>query len=148
MINTLAEMRKIILYPVIFGSVLILVFSFCSTSEKNPQDLLPGKETPSFRIELPSKLTDFPEPLPPQQKAPGFKLRGIKGWSWTPEQYLTEIPYLALGRMNFLMNCYLSMFTDSEKFINRWWEPIPEDKKAAYERVVRACQENGLQFCF
>jgi len=147
-INTRAEMRKLVLYLVVISLVLILGFSCCTTSEKSHQNSLPGEQTPSFRIELPSRLRDFPEPLPPQEKAPGFKIRGIKGWGWTPEQYLSEIPYLVLGRMNFLMNCYLSMFTDPEKFINRWWEPIPEEKKAAFERVVRACQENGLQFCF
>ena len=56
--------------------------------------------------------------------------------------------------MNFLMNCYSSMFdlenhpnwTDGQA--NRWWEDVPAAKKAALEEVVRACQKNGIQFCF
>jgi len=31
---------------------------------------------------------------------------------------------------------------------NRWWEPLPEEKKRAYAEVVRSCQEHGLRFCF
>lgn len=143
----MAEMRKLIANLIIICPIFILVISSCSTSEKSRQGS-PSGETRSFRVVLPSKLRNFPEPLPPGKKEPGFKIRGIKGWGWTPEQYLSEIPYLVLGKMNFLMNCYLSMFTDPEKFINRWWEPIPEEKKAAYERVVRSCQEKGIQFCF
>jgi hypothetical protein len=46
------------------------------------------------------------------------------------------------------MNCYTSMFTSVNPFVNRWWEPIPEAKKKGFEAVVRACQENGIQFCF
>jgi hypothetical protein len=101
-----------------------------------------------YSVELPSKATLFPEPLPAYKTEPGFELRGTKGWAWAPEQYLDEIPYLRKYKMNFLMNCYASMFTDPEKFINRWWEPIPESKKKAYEKVVRSCQENGIIFCF
>lgn len=78
----------------------------------------------------------------------GFELRGIKGWAWTPEQYLEEIPFLVELKMNFLMNCYLSMFTDTEKLINNWWEPIADEKKRAYEVVVESCQEKGITFCF
>lgn len=56
--------------------------------------------------------------------------------------------------MNFLMNCYVSMFDlehhrnwgDGEA--NRWWEDLPAEKKAAYAEVVRACQHHGIQFCF
>ncbi len=85
---------------------------------------------------------------------PGFKIRGTKGWAWTPEQYLAEIPYLAQFKLNFLMNCYISMFDieHHEKWYdgdaNRWWEDMPAEKKQAYERVVRSAHEHGLQFCF
>jgi hyaluronoglucosaminidase len=61
---------------------------------------------------------------------------------------MAEIPFLAKFKMNFLMNCYLSMFTDPEKLINRWWEPIPGAKKKAYAKVVESCRKHGLDFCF
>lgn len=101
-----------------------------------------------FKVVLPAGERAFPEPLPAERKSPGFKLRGTKGWGWTPDQYLAEIPFLAKFRMNFLMNCYLSMFTDPEKLVNRWWEPIPEAKKKAYAEVVESCRKHGLDFCF
>jgi hypothetical protein len=100
------------------------------------------------RVVLPEASGEFPEPLTAGRAGPGFALRGTKGWGWTPEQYLAEIPFLAAVRMNFLMNCYLSMFTDPVKMVNRWWEPLPEAKKRAYAEVVRACQKGGLTFCF
>ncbi len=101
-----------------------------------------------LKIVLPAAERTFPEPLSAGKKSPGFKLRGTKGWGWTPEQYLAEIPFLAKFKMNFLMNCYLSMFTDPEKLVNRWWEPIPEAKKNAYARVVESCRKHGIDFCF
>ena len=106
-----------------------------------------------FHIVLPTAKLEFPEPLAAGQQ-PGFKIRGIKGWAWTPEQYLAEIPFLAEYKMNFLMNCYISMFDieHHEKWYdgkaNRWWEDLPPEKKAAYEKVVRSAQAHGLQFCF
>jgi hypothetical protein len=108
--------------------------------------------TKDFWVTLPKTLRPFPEPLPPGQK-PGFALRGIKGWMWTPEQYLAEIPVLAKYKMNFLMNCYGSM-CDVEHYrwgdpnVNRWWEDLPAPKKAAYENIVKQCQKAGIQFCF
>jgi hyaluronoglucosaminidase len=110
----------------------------------------PAEEAPPCRLQviLPEVPTTFPEPLAKGSKEPGFKLRGTKGWGWTAEQYLAEIPFLARFRMNFLMNCYLSMFTDPERLVNRWWEPIPASKKLAYEKVVRVCRERGITFCF
>lgn len=105
-----------------------------------------------FWVTLPEKIEPLPTPLPAGQ-APGFKFRGTKGWMWTPEQYLSEVPVLAKYKMNFLMNCYASM-CDIEHYkwgdpnVNRWWEPLPAEKKAAYARVVKACQDSGLIFCF
>lgn len=112
---------------------------------------LTASSTPEIR--LPERERTFPEPLPPGRTSPGYGLRGIKGWMWRPEQYLAELPVLARARMNFLMNCYLSMFDiEHHKFgepdCNRWWEPLPEEKKRAYEEVVRACAREGIQFCF
>ncbi|MCO5052840.1 MAG: protein O-GlcNAcase [Verrucomicrobiae bacterium] len=106
-----------------------------------------------FAVTLPAELRPFPELLPAGQ-SPGFKWRGTKGWGWSAEQYLEEIPWLAKFKMNFLMNCYISMFdiehhpnwADGEA--NRWWEELPPTKKAAYEKVVRSCQEHHLEFCF
>ncbi len=106
-----------------------------------------------FRVDLPAEVRPLPEPLSGGHTQPGFRWRGTKGWLWLPEQYLAEIPVLAQCRMNFLMNCYGSMF-DIEHYgfgdprANRWWEPLPPDKKAAYERVVRSCQAHGIEFCF
>jgi AraC-like DNA-binding protein len=80
----------------------------------------------------------------------GFKFRGIKGWWWTPEQYLEEIPVLAELKMNFLMNCYGSMIlTESRQPVrNEWWQPMPEAKQEAYAEVMRACRQYGITFCF
>ena len=105
-----------------------------------------------FWIALPKEKKPFPEPLPEGQ-APGFKWRGTKGWMWTPQQYLAEIPVLAQYKLNFLMNCYGSM-CDIEHYpfgnpkCNRWWEPLPPEKKRDYEEVVRACQRHQIEFCF
>jgi hypothetical protein len=106
-----------------------------------------------FSVEIPGEMKPFPEPLPAGGQ-PGFKLRGTKGWAWTPEQYLEEIPWLVKFKMNFLMNCYLSMF-DIENHANwadgdanRWWEGISAPKKAAYAKVVQVCQQQGINFCF
>lgn len=81
---------------------------------------------------------------------PGFKFRGIKGWGWSPNQYLEEIPILTRYKMNFLMNCYLSLFVveKSGSYRNEWWKPLPSTIKEAYGRIIRACQTNGINFCF
>ena len=100
-----------------------------------------------IEITLPTELRPLPEPLPEGRSEPGFKIRGPRGWAWTPEQYLAEIPIIAKYKMNFLFLCYLSMF-DSPKGDNRWWAPLPPAKREGYERVVRSCQEHGINFCF
>ena len=100
-------------------------------------------------------MRPLPEPLGPGQQ-PGFKIRGIKGLAWTPDQYLEEIPVLAKYKMNFLMNCYLSLFNETGKRYdtwwpagkNEWWLPLPAAKKRAFEEIVRACQSHDIQFCF
>jgi hypothetical protein len=108
--------------------------------------------TTEFFVDLPKEVRPFPEPLRPGQE-PGFKIRGIKTWDWTPEMFLAEIPILAKYKMNFAMNCY-SRMCDIENVpwgdarCNRWWEPLPDSKVQAYERIVRACQKAGIQFCF
>lgn len=102
---------------------------------------------PLLQVQLPSKPSSLPKPLPPANQ-PGFKYRGSKGWAWTPEQYLEEIPWLEKFKMNFLMNCYSSLFTSTQPWINEWWKPLPDAKKAAYAKVIQSCREHGVTFCF
>ena len=111
---------------------------------------LPTPEMPTFRVPLPDQARPFPEPLTAGHSQPGFKFRGTKGWNWTAEQYLEEIPSLAKFKMNFLMNCYLSMFTSEpgEPFKNEWWKPMSVSRKAGYAKVIRQCAEQGITFCF
>ena len=104
-----------------------------------------------FSVSIPDEELPFPQPLP-EGRAPGFALRGTKGWNWTADRYLATIDTLVQGKMNFLMMCPGSM-CDIEHVAfdapgrNRWWEPLPNEKKKAYEEVVRACQKNGIDFC-
>jgi hyaluronoglucosaminidase len=81
---------------------------------------------------------------------PHFQYRGMKGWSWTPEQYLEEIPTMHRLKLNFLMNCYGSMFTSApgEPPKNEWWKPMTAARKAAYKKVLEACRQNDITFCF
>ncbi|MEN6311372.1 MAG: beta-N-acetylglucosaminidase domain-containing protein [Acidobacteriota bacterium] len=128
-----------------FGIALLAVAPARPAPNGGPED---AARPCRLKIVLPASPAAFPEPYHKGKAFSGFEIRGTKGWAWTPAQYLAEIPYLPKFKMNFLMNCYLSMFSDPEKLINRWWEPIPAAKKKAYERVVRACRERGITFCF
>jgi len=117
----------------------------------NPAGPRPIEE--DFRVDLPREVRPLPEPIAEGSGQKGFRIRGTKGWVWHPKQYLSEIPVLAKYKMNFLMNCYGSMYDiENQRWntgkANRWWEPLPPAKKAAWEEVVRACQSNGLLFCF
>jgi hypothetical protein len=132
--------------------ILTLILIFVFTSAAPAAENLSALHT-NFHVTLPKEQREFPEPLPAGAQ-PGFKIRGTKGWAWTSEQYLAEIPFIAKVKMNFLMNCYISMF-DIEHHAkwydgdaNRWWEDLPPAKKTAYEKVVKSAQEHGLQFCF
>ncbi|TYR32632.1 hypothetical protein FXV77_18670 [Sphingobacterium phlebotomi] len=82
----------------------------------------------------------------PDSANKGFTLRGTKGWAWTPEQTITEIPYLKQYNMNFFMNCYLSMFDYPND--NQWWKPLDASFKKKYEEIVRLCKKNDIEFCF
>lgn len=117
---------------------------------------IPGDVVKAFKIKLPRKMRPFPEPLKPGQK-PGFALRGIKSWMWTPEQCLSEIPILAKYKMNFFMNCYTTMsdlkqfrgnYTWGDPEANRWWEDLSAPRKQAFEDIVRECQKYSIDFCF
>ncbi len=115
-------------------------------------------EQAGYRVILPDSI--MPIPYHSEKSIePGFKIRGIKGYAWTPGQYLAEIPALAAGKANFLMNCYLSMFSLREKpeykygtFLdsieNNWWKPLPADRKAEWIKVINTCKENNIYFCF
>jgi AraC-like DNA-binding protein len=102
------------------------------------------------RVRLPVKMVTVFEASRTSQSSPGFRFRGMKGWSWTTDQYLEEIPTLAGLKMNFLMNCYRSMSVSQpgEPWCNKWWRPMTEPKKQAFARIIRACRENGITFCF
>jgi hypothetical protein len=132
--------------------IVSLALIIAASQRANAAEFVSDVHT-NFHITLPTEKREFPEPLPVGAQ-PGFKIRGTKGWAWTPEQYLAEIPFIAKYKMNFLMNCYVSMF-DIEHHAkwydgdaNRWWEDLPAEKKTAYEKVVRSAQAHGLQFCF
>ncbi len=116
----------------------------------NPAGPPPIEE--DFFVALPAEARPLPEPLPAGKTEPGFRIRGTKGWNWRPDQYMAEAPVLAQYKMNFLMSCYLSWFDDQVAWhsgkANRWWEPLPEVKKRAYEEVVRVCQRHGVEWCF
>ncbi|NLC57666.1 MAG: hypothetical protein GX774_12575 [Armatimonadetes bacterium] len=111
---------------------------------------LPDAQFASFTVRLPRRARPFPEPLPAGRTEPGFRFRGTKGWNWTPDQYLEVIPVLSRLKMNFLMNCYLSLFSDGPggAWQNRWWEPMPPARKEAYSRIFHACRQHGITFCF
>ncbi|MHC4442188.1 MAG: beta-N-acetylglucosaminidase domain-containing protein [Planctomycetota bacterium] len=100
-----------------------------------------------FYVTLPDKVRPLPEPLADGQE-PGFRIRGTKGWNWTPEQYLAEIPVLAKYKMNFLMNCYLTTFVNKPRPENHWYEPLPEKTRRGLEKVIKSCQTHGIDFCF
>jgi AraC-like DNA-binding protein len=102
------------------------------------------------RVRLPVDASGLPKPSRASRQGPAFKFRGIKGWSWTVEQYLEEVPVLASLRMNFLMNCYRSMSPSppGQPWCNEWWKPMPEARKSGFARVIRSCSEHGIDFCF
>jgi hypothetical protein len=107
-----------------------------------------GSGTPAFTVILPAEKAPFPAPRTAGGNGPGFVLRGTKGWAWTWDQYLAEIPTLARYKMNFLMSCYTSVFSDTVRFANRWWEPLPRETLEGIGRVARACAQAGITFCF
>lgn len=126
-------------------------FQACVSGPNVPAD--PGCERPApptgdffnHFVQLPDAPGPFPQPLAPGAD-PGFPIRGIKGWNWTADQYLNAVPYLAQGKMNFMMNCYLSIFAVQGG--NKWWMPLPASAKTAFQQVITACGQNGIEFCF
>ena len=80
----------------------------------------------------------------------GFRFRGTKGWYWSTEQYLEEIPKLAELKMNFLMDCdgALTMKKSGTSLSDEWWVPMSDELQGAYSKVIHSCQEHKLTFCF
>ena len=80
--------------------------------------------TKDFFVILLEQKREVPEPLSASHTEPGFKIRGTKGWRWTPEQMLAEVPFLARCKMNFFMNCYTSLYlSNGEQWMkggNHW----------------------------
>jgi AraC-like DNA-binding protein len=79
-----------------------------------------------------------------------FKFRGMKGWSWTLDQYLEEIPILPQLKLNFLMNCYRSMSVSAPKqgWCNNWRKPMSMEQKQAFSQIICKCRDNNVTFCF
>lgn len=157
--NLVTPLRRIIAFAAVCSIPLLFVRS---GTEGRPSLPGRGQATPesraqTFRVTLPQRIRPLPEGASAKGAVPGFKVRGIKGWAWVPAQYLAEIPIMAKYKMNFLMNCYTSMWDlevhgtwariPSNK-PNHWYQPLPEAKKRDFERIVRECQKHGIQFCF
>ncbi len=105
-----------------------------------------------FFVTLPTDHQQIPVPLADGQK-PGFEYRGMKGWLWKADQYVKIIPFMAKYKMNFLMNCYGSMcdvehYAWGDPAVNRWYEPLADQKRKDYEQIVKQCQKAGIEFCF
>ena len=103
-----------------------------------------------FFIDLPETREAEPAPAAVPDGG-GFALRGTKGWLWLPEQYMAELPTLAGCGGTFLMICYGSMW-NIEGYPdwpeqNAWWLPLPEKKREAYLKLLRACERRGVQLC-
>ena len=114
-----------------------------------------GAAQPLLRIDIPRTKRALPEGSDRQGTAPAFAIRGMKGWAWLAEQYLSEIPVMAKYRMNFLMNCYSSLWDLGERGrwvtnrkMNFWYKPLPAARKRDFERIVRSCQRHSIEFCF
>ncbi|MCO5052838.1 MAG: beta-N-acetylglucosaminidase domain-containing protein [Verrucomicrobiae bacterium] len=102
------------------------------------------------QVRLPAKLRSPGKADANRSTASGFRYRGMKGWSWTPDQYLEEIPILAGLGMNFLMNCYRSMNVShpGEPWRNEWWRPMSRERQQEFRRIIRSCAEHHITFCF
>lgn len=108
-----------------------------------------------FHIDLPARVLPLPFGSERPGSKPGFAIRGIKGWAWSTEQYLAEIPIMAKYRLNFLMNDYSSLWElgphgtwDWNHPMNFWYRPLSSEKKAGLEKVIRLCQKSDITFCF
>ncbi|HZY62645.1 MAG TPA: beta-N-acetylglucosaminidase domain-containing protein [Edaphobacter sp.] len=107
-----------------------------------------------FEVRLPHHVEPLPFGSSDSHARPSFLFRGTKGWAWSPEQYLAEIPIMAKYRLNFLMNCY-SSFWDlgphgawvSTRPMNFWYRPLSAEQKEKFGEVIRSCQQRNIIFC-
>jgi AraC-like DNA-binding protein/mannose-6-phosphate isomerase-like protein (cupin superfamily) len=99
------------------------------------------------RVKLPAKAQFFADHPPASN---GFRFRGMKGWSWTPEQYLEEIPIMAGLKMNFLMNCYRSISgpRSGQPWVNEWWRPLTAEYQGKFSEIIQKCRQHQIAFCF
>ena len=149
------SLRRVFVIAVLCGIALLLVARRLEWAESGATPRQSNART--FSVLLPERVRPLPEPLSPKPAVPSFKFRGMKGWAWVPGQYLAEIPVMSKYKMNFLMNCYTSLW-DLEVHgtwarmpasnSNHWYRPLPEAKRQGFERVVRECQKHGITFCF
>ncbi|MFV0606789.1 MAG: beta-N-acetylglucosaminidase domain-containing protein [Niabella sp.] len=132
----------------------VLVYIFITWVTYGQSSLLPAFDRSTLDAPVPNYRKSFIESANLSMDPTGFKIRGMKGWGWTPEQYLAEIPILSKYKMNFLMNCYLSLFTikpDLDNYAtwkNEWWLPLSKEVKNDYEKIFEKCREDGISFCF
>ncbi len=108
-----------------------------------------------FHVTLPPHIEALPYGSDRPGSRPAFSIRGTKGWAWSADQYLAEIPVMAKYRLNFLMNCYSSLWElgpdgawVNDRSMNFWYKPLSPEKKAAFEKVIRSCQQHDIMFCF
>lgn len=116
---------------------------------------LPAQTLKPYSVELPAHVQPLPAGSQQKGAQPAFRFRGIKGWAWSPQQYLEEIPIMAKYKMNFLMNCYSSLWElgdhgqwVADRPMNFWYKPLPESLRQGLEKVVQSCKRNGIEFCF
>lgn len=107
-----------------------------------------------FEVQLSRHLEPLPFGSSDSHARPSFSFRGTKGWAWSPEQYLSEIPIMAKYRMNFLMNCYSSFWElgphgawVSKRPMNFWYRPLSAEQKRKFGEVIRSCQQHNIVFC-
>ncbi|QRX62684.1 beta-N-acetylglucosaminidase domain-containing protein [Dysgonomonadaceae bacterium zrk40] len=79
-----------------------------------------------------------------------FTIRGTKGFFWSPEQYISEIPTLKSYGMNFLATCYGSFFRDYKFEIgtNDWWVPFNPEQEKEWKEVIEESKKHNINFCF
>ncbi len=127
----------------------VVILAFLLVSSTSAAELRP------LHVALPRDARTLPEGSDQSGSTAAFEIRGMKGWGWLPSQYLAEIPVMAKYRMNFLMNCYSSLWDLGERGkwvasrkMNFWYKPLPELRKREFEEIVRSSKRHGIQFCF
>ena len=134
--------------------ILLVAVMSLTAHLANAQTSLPSFNKSTLDNPIPGFRKSFIESAELSMDPTGFRIRGMKGWAWTPEQYLEEIPILSKYKMNFLMNCYLSLFTVKTNpnnigtWKNEWWLPLSKNVKSQYEKIFEKCREYGITFCF